>query len=121
MSHIVNMQARLYDPAAIAAACRRLSLPEPAQGTARLYSGEATGLLVQLPDWQYPVVIDTVSGEIRFDNFSGHWGDQDRLDRFLQTYTVERTKLEARAKGFPVHEQTLADGSILVEVIEEAA
>jgi hypothetical protein len=43
------------------------------QGTAQLFSGEATGLLVQLPNWQFPVVIDTLTGNIQFDNYGGAW------------------------------------------------
>lgn len=69
MSHVVSIQTKLRDPAAITAACQRLKLNAPVQGTARLYSGEATGLLVQLPGWLYPVVIDTATGEVRYDNF----------------------------------------------------
>ena len=65
MSHIVTIQTRLHDPVAVAAACRRLNLPAPVQGTARLYAGEATGLIVQLPDWQFPVAIDTLTGTVR--------------------------------------------------------
>ena len=84
MSHIVTIQTRLRDPAAVAAACRRLGLPAPAQGTARLYGGQASGLLVQLPGWQYPAVIDTASGEVRYDNFEGRWGEQAHLGRFLE-------------------------------------
>jgi len=76
MSHIVTIQTRVHDPAAIGAACRRLNLPVPVEGTARLYSGEATGLLVQLPGWLYPAVIDTSSGEVRYDTFEGRWKGQ---------------------------------------------
>ena len=71
MSHIVSIQTKVRDPAAVAAACQRLGLAAPVQGTARLYGGEASGLLVQLPGWQYPAVIDTASGEVRYDNFGG--------------------------------------------------
>ena len=46
------------------------------QGTAELYSGEATGLLVQLPGWLYPAVNDTSSGEVRYDTFEGRWKGQ---------------------------------------------
>jgi hypothetical protein len=73
LSHLVSIETKVHDPAAVAAACQRLGLPAPVQGTAQLYSGEATGLLVQLPGWQYPAVIDTLTGTIRFDNFNGHW------------------------------------------------
>ena len=100
MSHIVTIQTKVRDPAAVAAACQRLGLAAPVQGTARLYSSEATGLLVQLPGWQYPVVIDPTTGEVRYDNFGGRWGEQSQLDRFLQLYAVEKTRLEARKKGY---------------------
>ena len=118
MSHIVQIQTKIHDPAAVAAACQRLSLAAPVPGTAQLYSGEATGLLVQLPDWQYPVVIDTLTGTVRYDNFAGEWGEQQHLDRFLQAYAVEKARLEARRKGYAVSEQALADGSIKVHIVE---
>jgi hypothetical protein len=120
MSHIVTIQTRLHDPAAVTAVCQRLSLPAPVQGTTQLFSGAATGLIVQLPDWRYPVVIDTQTGTARFDNYGGHWGDQKQLDRFLQLYAVERAKLEARKKGYQISEQTLTDGSIKLQIREGA-
>src|SRR5262249_33162057 len=49
LSHIVTVKTEVRDHAAVAAACRRLALPEPALGTAQLYSGQATGPLVRLP------------------------------------------------------------------------
>jgi len=118
MSHIVSIQTRVHDPAAITAACNRLHLPIPVQGKAELFSGAATGLLLQLPGWQYPAVIDTITGEVKYDNFAGHWGDQVQLDKFLQAYGVEKTKLEARKKGYTVSEQPLENGSIKVQLIE---
>jgi hypothetical protein len=120
MSHIVTVQTKVHDPAAVRAACQRLDLPEAAEGTANLYSGEATGLIVQLPGWQYPVVIDALTGTLRYDNFEGHWGDQAQLDRFLQAYAVEKAKLEARKKGYTMAEQALEDGSIKLQIIEAA-
>jgi len=118
MSHIVQIKTKVQDPIAVTAACRRLGLGEPVHGTAQLYSGTATGLLVQLPGWQYPTVIDTATGTIHYDNFEGHWGDQQQLDRFVQRYSVEKTKLEAQQRGHSVSEQALADGSILVQIRE---
>ena len=120
MSHIVTVQTKVRDPNAITAACARLNLPTPVQGNAKLFSGECAGLLVRLPGWQYPAVIDTQTGEIQFDNFNGHWGDQQHLDRFLQMYAVEKAKLEARKKGYTMSEQTLSDGSIKLQIIEGA-
>jgi len=112
VSHIATIKTQVRDAAAVRAACRRLGLPAPEQGTVKLFSGEATGLAVQLPDWTYPVVCDTASGQLRYDNFEGRWGDPKRLDRFMQAYAVEKAKLEARCRGHSTTEQTLADGSI---------
>jgi hypothetical protein len=120
MSHLVTIQTRVQDPVAVAAACRRLQLAEPVQGTARLYSGEATGLLVKLPGWEYPVVIDTASGMVKYDNFEGRWGNNEELQRFLQAYAVEMTRLEARKKGYTVSEEQLQDGSIRLQLREGA-
>jgi hypothetical protein len=89
LSHVVSIQSKVHDPAAVAAACQRLGLTAPVQGTTMLFSSEATGLMVRLPDWEYPVVIDTLTGTVRYDNFGGHWGDQAHLSRFLQAYAVE--------------------------------
>ena len=116
MSHIVEIKTEVRDPHALRAACRRLRLAEPAHGTTKLYSGEAIGWSVRLPDWRYPVVFDTMSGQARFDNFNGYWGEQQHLDRFMQAYAVEKAKLESRKKGHTVSEQALADGSIKLTV-----
>jgi hypothetical protein len=118
MSHVVTIQTRLHDAAAVAAACQRLNLASPLPGTARLYSGEATGLIVQFPGWRYPAVIDTTTGAVHFDIFEGHWGERSHLDRFLQAYAVERARQEARKKGCQCSEQTLQDGSIKLRIIE---
>lgn len=73
MSHIVTIQTKVHDRAAIHAACRRLGLSEPVEGTARLFSGESAGLLLQLPGWTYPAVIDPLTGTVRYDNYGGVW------------------------------------------------
>jgi hypothetical protein len=112
LSHVVTIRTEIRDLAAIQAACRRLNLEQPEQGTFSLYSGEATGVAVQLPDWAYPCVFDVATGQAKYDNFQGHWGDQKHLDAFLQAYAVEKAKIESRRRGHSVTEQTLADGSI---------
>jgi hypothetical protein len=118
VSHIVTIEARLHDGIAVQAACRRLGLPEPVQGTADLFSGQATGLLVQLPGWQYPAVVDVLTGLVRYDNFGGAWGEQAELDRFIQAYTAEKVKAEARKRGQQVSEQLLENGSIRLQIVE---
>ena len=116
MSHIVEIQTEVRDAAAVRAACHRLQLSQPVHGTSKLFSGEVTGLAVQLPNWRYTVVCDIATGKLHFDNFMGRWGDQKHLDAFLQVYAVEKARIEARKKGHTVTEQQLADGSIKLTV-----
>ena len=116
MSHIVQIETEVRDAVAVGAACQRLKLEAPTQGTAKLFSSSATGLIVNLPGWRYPAVFDTQSGQARYDNYGGRWGEQVQLDRFLQGYAVEKAKLEARKKGHTVTEQSQADGSIKLTV-----
>ena len=61
MSHIVSIKTEVRDSEGVKAACHRLGLAEPVQGTTELYQAQATGLLVVLPGWLYPVVIDTTT------------------------------------------------------------
>lgn len=116
MSHIVEIKTQVRDAEAVRAACRRLGLAEPVQGTTRLFTAEATGLAVQLPGWRYPAVCQLDTGQVQFDNFNGSWGSPQELDHFLQAYAVEKAKIEARRKGHSVVEQQLQDGSIKLTI-----
>jgi hypothetical protein len=69
-----------------------------------------------LPDWQYPIVCDLTSGKVNYDNFDGLWGEQAQLERFLQAYLVEKTRLEARKKWHTAVEQALPNGYIAVDI-----
>ncbi len=116
MSHIVEIKTEIRDEAAVKAACTRLQLPTPESKTVRLFSATATGLCVQLPGWSYPVVANLATGQLQYDNYNGHWGEQAQLNSFLQGYAVEKAKIEARKKGHSVSETRLQDGSIRVTV-----
>ena len=116
MSHVVKIDTQVKDIMAAQAACRRLKLEPPQPGTARLFSGNATGLIVKLPGWRYPAVFDTETGQVRYDNYGGKWGRQEQLDRFLQIYAVEAARIQARRTGHSVTEQPLADGSIKLTI-----
>jgi hypothetical protein len=116
MSHTVTIKSEIRDAAAVRAACHRLNLPMPVHGKVELFSGEVEGLTVQLPDWEYPVVADLTTGQVKFDNYGGKWGERQHLDRFLQAYACERAKAEARKRGHQCTEQTLANGAIKLTI-----
>ncbi len=116
MSHIVEIKTEIRDEQAVRAACTRLQLSTPEHKTVRLFSATATGLCIQLPGWSYPVVANLQTGQVQYDNYNGHWGEQKHLNAFLQAYAVEKAKVEARKKGHSVSETRLDDGSIRVTV-----
>jgi hypothetical protein len=116
MSHIVQIQTVIRDPLAVEAACQRLALPRPQTGRFKLFTREVEGLGVQLRDWRYPVVCQLATGEVKYDNYEGRWGDPAQLDQLMQAYAVEKAKLEARRMGHSVSERTLENGSIKVTV-----
>lgn len=116
MSHVVTIRTEIRDAGAVQAACQRLRLPAPVQGRHRLFTSQVTGLAVQLPEWRYPAVCDLATGQVQYDNFRGHWGEKRYLDAFLQSYAVEKAKIEARRQGHVCTEQPLADGSIKLTI-----
>ena len=116
MSHIVTIKTEIRDTHALRAACDRLHLPPPVNGTHQLFSGQVVGAGVQLPEWRYPVVCDLQAGRVHYDNFHQRWGRQEHLNRLLQAYAVERARIEARRQGHSMTEQPLQDGSIRLTI-----
>ena len=74
MSHIVEIKTEIRDEVAVQLACGRLGLPAATRGTFQLYSAKATGLGIELPDWVYPVVADTETGQLQIRQFRGALG-----------------------------------------------
>lgn len=111
MSHVVQIKTEVREMSVVKRVARRLGLTqEPAERSVRLYSGQASGIAVELPGWKYPVVFDVKTGEAKYDNYNGSWGAQQHLDKFLQLYPIEAAKQMAELNGHTYQEQTLEDG-----------
>lgn len=76
MSHIVTIKTEIRDPTALAAACRRRQLPLPIHGEHHVFTNIVSGLAIQLPEWRFPVVVETNTGQVQFDNYGGRWKAQ---------------------------------------------
>ena len=72
MSHIVIIKTEVRDPAATG----RGHLPPPLPAAHLVYKTTVEGWGVQLPEWRYPVVCQTETGQLHFDNFGGRWKAQ---------------------------------------------
>lgn len=121
MSHTLEVKTKFLDPRAIAATCREMGLPEPTQahgGSARLFDGTRVenALVVTLPGWRHPVLIDQKTGVARYDNYGGSWGSQAHLDKFTQLYAANKATQEAQRLGYRVTRQTLPNGSLKLNV-----
>jgi hypothetical protein len=99
VSHIVPVKTEIRDHAALRAACRRLKLAEPVHETVRLFSAQATGWAVRLPEWRYPVVCHTDTGQVEFDNFNERWGKQQELDRLVLRSAGRRSNISGVFAG----------------------
>ncbi len=112
MSHVVTIETKLKDPAAIQAACARLKLPEPQTETVKFFDGaEHTGIAVRPTGFVYPLLIEE-SGAVRCDTYEGRWGDDGFVNRLKQAYAVEAAKLQAQQRGHRITESPLPDGGI---------
>lgn len=117
MSHTLEVKTRFIDPAAIAATCREMGIPEPtARGNVKLYAETVPNSIgVKLPGWQYPLAIQP-DGSTKLDNYNGAWGEQKHLDRFSQLYAANKATLTAQKQGLRVTRQTLPNGSLKIVV-----
>jgi hypothetical protein len=113
MSETVKIKTQVNDLGALTAACGRLGLAAPVEGEHKLFAEKVTGHAVKLPGWNYPVVFNTATGEAKFDNYNERWGKQAELDKLVQHYAAEKTKIMLRRKGYnPV--ETKRDGKIVI-------
>jgi len=121
MSHTTTIDLQFKHEAAILAAARELNLPVPVRGTASLYQAKdknLSGLIVRLPGWKYPVIIDTATGTgtAKYDNFNGVWGKQEELNKFKQLYGVHAAQNLLRQQGKTFTRKTLTNGSIQLTI-----
>ena len=86
MSHIVTIATEIRDAEALCLGCDRLGLTRPVHRTTKLFSSEATGYCVELPEWRYPVVCDVETGRVHFDNFNVVFRAKDAGDLFCQRH-----------------------------------
>ena len=121
MSHVVTIETKLKDPAALSAACVRLRLPAPQTETVKFFDGsEHEGLAVRPPGFVYPVVVKE-DGTTLSDTYNGRWGDDAFLGRLKQAYAVEAAKLQAKQRGHRITETPLPDGGVKLTVTAGAA
>jgi hypothetical protein len=92
----------LHDPAALAAACRRLGLAPPAERAARVGGEEVFGWVVRLPGLRSSVVCDTLTGLVAYHPADNAHGRYAHLMRFLRACYDAQAELHRRDGLSPV-------------------
>jgi len=109
MSHVVVIKTAVKDAAAVRAACQRLGLPQPVQGTTDC-SPVPPRPRCAVAKWRIPSCVTPTPANWS-STTSQATGATPRNSTVLQSYAVEKAKIELVA-GKYLHEQQLADGSI---------
>lgn len=121
MSHTVQVKTCCKNAEALRAACKVLKLDEPVYGSHKLFSDTVEGYAVNVDkSWKYPVVFNTETGEVKFDNYNGSWGKDEFLDRLNQRAAAEEMRLVAQKSGHIFNEQFLEDGTLELTIEETA-
>jgi hypothetical protein len=114
LSHTSTIETKLTDRDALIAACTRIGATF-SEGEAKLFDRtKASGYIVKLPGWRYPVIIDKETGEAKYDNYGGSWGKPEVLNSLKQEYATAVTKRQLARQGFRVHEQRV-DGKVVLK------
>ena len=106
MSHVVQIKTEIRDINAVRQACLRLQLEAPTQGTFQLYSSQESGYGVKLRDWKYPVVCKLESGEVRYDNYGGRWGNDQRWMSFCNGTRLRNRNWKPASRATPPPRKT---------------
>ena len=120
MSHVATVKTAIRNLPVLVVACKALGLTEikAGQQTVQLYSEKVEGnFSVKLPGWKYPVVVNTTTGQILFDNFEGRWGEIDELNKLTQEYSLtcaEEQLEEFRLQGWDIQLQKQENGDIQI-------
>ena len=89
MSHTLKIKVEIKDETALRTASERTGAKVLGEGSHRLYGGVSNGFGVQLPGWQFPVIVNLQTGELSYDNYGGNWGNQGTLDTLIHEYSTE--------------------------------
>ena len=101
MSHTAVVKTKITDIEILKEVLNRLGLPYEEKNSVKLFVGVKTakrGVVVQLPGWRYPILIDIANGKIYYDNYNGKWGSYEELEKLLNEYALEKVLKELQRK-----------------------
>lgn len=117
MSHITTIRdTQILNLDALKAACEALGVEEPKHGRHKLYGAQrAEGYAVKLKGWRYPVVVDTKSGNIMFDDY-GSQHDAMPLVELHNEYALAVVKQVAIKQKRRIVSEERVNGKIVLKM-----
>lgn len=113
MSHTVSVSVQIKDKGPLGAAVLAMGGTVLGDGTHKLYSrNNENGFGFKLPGWIYPLVLRE-DGTLAFDDYNGHWGNREDLQKLTAKYAIEAARQAADAQGWNAEDQY--DGSLKIE------
>lgn len=82
----------IHDPIALAAICRQSQLPAPTEGWAQIDDREVFGWVIHLPGVLHPIVCDTLTGLVAYDQADNGLARYGRIMRFVYSYYQIRNR-----------------------------
>lgn len=118
MSHIVTGKSQMTDVEKLKQACEAEEAQFMGEGTHQMYGGQkATGIAFKPKGWKYPVVMNSETGELKYDNYGGSWGKPEKLRDLKQAYAETGIKKVVRRRmDRIVSRERLKDGKLKVRI-----
>ena len=117
MSHISKIELEVKDLNTLSYACNRLGLQMVKEQKSFRWYGQKAGTcdhLIRVPDAEYEIGIVRSNGlyELQCDYFDRNIGKYigENGGLLKQAYAIEKTKIEARLKGYSVIEKKIETG-----------
>lgn len=107
-SHTVKVKVDMTDTETLRRAVEGMGGRWIGQGTHAMFAGQsATGLGFTLPNWRYPLTVDS-AGELHYDDYHGSWGNVADLATLRAEYAFSRAETAAVEQGWQT--ERTADG-----------
>lgn len=98
-SHTVKIKVEYRDPRVLERACNNLGWKWHGQAKHHLYEADVQGHGFTPEGWSYPAVLAS-DGELHYDTFNGHWGDETKLEALRSEYAMVAAEQAAMDLGW---------------------
>lgn len=113
MSHQVTVKTEFTDKGALGDAVREMGGDVLGEGAVRQYQSNAVGFGFTLPGWRFPLCLEE-SGNLKFDDYNGSWGNRADVDRLKERYTIFLAERAATEMGWMTTREENGDLTVFV-------